>query len=150
MSGYPRLPCETTTYRAILYPNLRDKAGLPRWQNFKLRKNDRDGASLGLTHDRCIRDLTTAHFGVLTVRIGRVRNASDATTTLDVIRDDPAGDPDHAVITGLPYLFDADGNPLPDFALNARAQHLAKRILTHVLEHIRKHPEIQAYLKSFD
>jgi len=66
-----------------------------------------------------------------------------------VVQDDPGGDPEHAVITGLPYLFDASGAPLQDFALNARAQHLAKRILAHVLEHIGKHPEIQAYLKSF-
>lgn len=135
MSSYPPLPCETITYRAVLYPEWLDKQGLPKWIAFKCRKRDVDGVSLGLTVARCTRDLAS-HYGILTVHVGHVRTVSTPADPIDVIQNEP----EHSNIEGLPYLYDAHGVEIPDFRLKAKAQHLAEQILAHVLEHIRKHP----------
>jgi hypothetical protein len=134
MSTYPPLPCERITYRAILYPEWKDKNGLPKWVTFKCRRADRDGVSLGLTEARCLRDLETNQ-GVVTVHVGHVRAVSTAMDHIDVVQDEA----EHANITNLPYVYDATGAEIPDIQLKAKAKHLAEQILEHVLEHIRRH-----------
>ena len=135
MSPEQPVPCERITYRAILYENLKDKNGLPKWQNFKRRRADKKGISLAFTEERCTRDLTTEHFGIFTVHVGHVLDVGSTENPITVMQDEP----EHSNIIGLPYLFDENEQPIEDFQLKAKAQHLAELLLEHALEHIHKH-----------
>ena len=76
--------------------------------------------SLGITPEGAVADFTKPHFGLLSVHVGRVRDVKDE---LDVVQD---GD-EHAIITGLPYSYDENGNE--DIYQKAAAQDLAKKLL---------------------
>lgn len=123
MADFPALPDETIMFRAVLEKSWKTKDGKLKWQTFKRRCRDKDGVSLFTTVDSATKELTRPFFGMASVHIGRVRQASTETDSIDVIQDAET----HANITGIPYIYDKPEDE--QILLNDKMIFLCRRIL---------------------
>jgi hypothetical protein len=123
MAAFPALPDETIMFRAVLEKSWKTKDGKLKWQTFKRMKKDTDGVSLFTTVESATEELTRPFFGMASVHIGRVRQASTETDLLDVIQDAET----HANITGIPYIYDKPEDE--QNLLNDKMIFLCRRIL---------------------
>ena len=94
-------PCEKIVYRAA---TLRDwiRSDRPRGDQIKAQAffllEGHDGVSVGPTPESCTEDLRDPTYGVISIKVGWIRNAG-----YDVVPDSPT----HANIVGLPERTEA-------------------------------------------
>ena len=105
MGDFPPLPSESIVFRAIIYDNL-IKNGSIRWQAFKPREKDTDGVSVAFTVQDAASQFSNPIFGMISVHVGRVREISYQDIILDIIQDEET----HANITGIPYVWNVEGD----------------------------------------
>jgi hypothetical protein len=89
-------PCEMIVYRAAMFPDWIKRERPPgkqiKAQAFYLLEGW-DGVSVGPTPESCTEDLDDPTYGIISIKVGYIRNAG-----YDVVPDSPT----HANIVGLP------------------------------------------------
>ena len=106
MVNFPPPECSRILFRAVLQSGWIGGKGRIRWQAFQRWPKDTDGVSLFYSSEAAERELSDPISGMMTVHVGRVKDITDDEISLDVVRDSA----DHAVITGIPFKRDCDGN----------------------------------------
>lgn len=109
MANFPPLPCSQILFRAVLHES-QIKRGKLKWQVFKRLEKDTDGVSLFLTVESASEGLKDPIAGMSSVHVGRVKDVSDNGNNLDIEQDDEF----HAVIIGIPYIWDKVGTERND------------------------------------
>jgi hypothetical protein len=102
MAAFPVLLDETIMFRAVLEKSWKTKDGKLKWQTFKRMRKDTEGVSVFTTVESATENLLKPFFGMASVHVGRVRQASTDADSLDVIQDEET----HANIIGIPYIYD--------------------------------------------
>ncbi len=100
------LPCSTILFRAIVINGGTRADGRIKWQAFKRMLKDADGVSLFVSPETASAVFDEPVKGLMSVHVGRVRDASDEAGSLDVVQDSKT----HALITGIPYPYDCEND----------------------------------------
>ncbi len=105
MPDFPPLDCSEVVYRTVFHKNWIKSDGSYRWQAFKPYLNDKDGVSVFIEPSDIDEHSEKPYFGIISVKVGRIRDCSTEKINLDIIQDETW----HANIK-IPYHYDEDGN----------------------------------------
>ena len=109
MADFPPLDCSRVVYRTVFRKEWIRGDGSFKWQAFKPYLNDKEGVSTFMTPQDITEHSDKPYHGIISVKVGRVRNAATDNIKLNIVQDKDW----HANIT-IPYPYDVNGDDDPD------------------------------------